>query len=383
MIPDETVRSALAAADQPVMLTSGAEVARAAKAWRRSRVLALDTEFVRERTYFANLGLVQISDAQTVWLLDPLADGTIAPLAELLADPRVAKLLHSPSEDLEVLQHVTGELPDPLIDSQLACAMLGQPLQLGYHHAAEWLLGVTVEKELTRSNWCARPLRQELLRYAGLDVCLLPLMWTLLKERLQEAGRLDWLQEDCARLLDEARTTARPEDAWQRIRGTGRLDGASLAILQSLSAWREAEARQRNRPRGFIVTDAVLIRIASERMRNLRDLEDLEGLHPRARQRYGKAITARVAEVLDQGVKLPELPRLDPAQRRELKRLRAEVARVAGELGVEPVLLASRRELEELVHGDGQPPWPGRLPGWRAELLEPVLSRAGQDSVQE
>ena len=368
--------TALAAAQRPLMLDTPAAASRAVKAWRRAGCLGLDTEFVRERTYHANLGLVQISDGQTVWLLDPLVEETLAPLTELLQDEGVIKLLHSPSEDLEVLLHVTGVAPEPLVDTQLACAMLGQPLQLGYHKAVEWLLNVPVEKELTRSNWCARPLRSELLHYAALDVCLLPEMWGRLRARLEELGRLDWLAEDCRRQLADARRPVAPADAWQRIRGSGKLDGSALAILASLAAWREREAQKRNRPRGFIVNDMVLLRIAAGKPRHANDLEAVEDLHPRARKRYGKGIVNMVGQVLESGKTQTPPPRLGGAQRKRLKRLRAGVAREAEHLGLEPALLASRKELEELVVTGAGAGLPGRLAGWRATVLEPVLNGA-------
>lgn len=376
MISRAQIQAALAAADAPIMLESAAQVSRAAKAWRRSPCLGLDTEFVRERTYFANLGLVQVSDGHTVWLVEPLAEGTLEPLRGMLEDQRIEKVLHGPSEDLEVLWHAVGAVPDPMVDTQLACAMTGQPLQLGYPKTAEWLLDVTVEKELTRSNWCARPLKAELLHYAALDVCLLPLVWSLLRERLEADGRLRWLREDCARQLEEARQTLRPADAWQRIKGMGRLDGASLAVLQSLAAWREREARRRNRPRGFVVPDNVLLAIAKRKTKQLRDLEDFEDLHPRARARYGQAICERVTKVLESGKELPAPPQLDTNQRREFKRLRRVTEGLAGELGIEPALLATRKDLEELVLAGAGGEWPARLQGWRRELLEPVLGES-------
>ncbi len=288
MTSETALKTALAAADRPIMLERSAEVGRAAKAWRRAGLVALDTEFVRERTYHADLGLVQVSDGQTVWLIDPLGDGVLDPLGELLEDRNVVKLLHSPSEDLEVLRHVTGALPEPLIDSQLACALLGQPLQLGYHKAAEWLLGVPIDKDLTRSNWLARPLRPELLHYAALDVCVLPLMWADLERRLDTLDRLDWLAEDCARMLTDARAPVAPDRSWERIKGAGRLGGQELAVLQALAAWREEEAQRRNRPRGFIIPDPVLLTIARDRIQDTADLDILDGLHPRAARRYGR-----------------------------------------------------------------------------------------------
>ncbi len=367
---DDRIPAALAAAEHPLVLDEPAAFSRAAKAWARSPVLGMDTEFVRERTYHANLGLVQVSDGQTVWLLDPLTRGAAETIARLLRDERITKLLHSPSEDLEVLRHAFGCLPEPLVDTQLACALLGQPLQLGYHKAVEWLLAVQVDKDLTRSNWCARPLSEAQLRYAALDVCLLPEMWRRLEPELQQLGRLDWLAEDSRRQARRALEPSPPEDAWQRIRGAGRLDGTSLAILQRLAGWRERVAQERNRPRGFIIPDAALLQIARLKATEPDRLESIEGLHRRARERHGKALLGMVRQSLESGARVAPLPSLAPAQRRTLAALRSVVEREARALGVEPAVLASRRELETLVHSGGDE-IPERLSGWRL----PVVTR--------
>ena len=369
------LEAALTAAERPIILTGAAQLARAEKAWRRASLLAVDTEFVRERTYYADLGLVQISDGQTVWLIDPLGDGELAPLRRLLADQNITKLLHSPSEDLEVLQHVTGELPVPMVDSQLACSLLGQPLQLGYHKAAEWLLNVPIDKDLTRSNWLARPLRPELLRYAALDVCVLPMMWDLLRGRLEQLGRLSWLQEDCQRAVDAARATTPGAERWRRIKGIGRLGGSELAVLQALAAWREEEAERRNRPRGFILSDPVLLAIAGERITNTSGLAALDGLHPRVRQRHGQQLVRLVESTLASGRQLSAPPQADPRERALLKELRSVVAAAAERLELDPTVLAAKRDLEALLfHRD--PDWlPERLRGWRrAEVGEALLA---------
>ncbi len=361
------LHTAISAADSAVLLQAPEQVHEAAKAWRRSERLGLDTEFVRERTYHANIGLVQVSDGRTVWLLDPLVEGNLEPLAELLEDRGVAKIVHSPSEDYELLLHAVGALPRPALDTQVACAMLGQPLQVGYHTAVEWLFGVEVDKGQTRSNWCARPLRSEQLHYAALDVCLLPLMWEQLEARLRERGRLEWFHEDCNRQLEQSAVPANDGATWQRIRGLGRLDGTSLAVLQALAGWREREARKRNRPRGFIVPDPVLVHIAERKLTEPRALEDLEDLHPRAAQRYGRNIAEIVSSTLDAGSELPVISPLTGSQRKLLRRLRARVLERANELDVEPALLAPKRDIEELIRNGGD--LPARLTGWRTEVI--------------
>lgn len=365
---NRAIQAALKAADSATLLTTADQVSKARDGWRENGVLALDTEFVRERTYYADIGLIQVSDGRNVWLVDPLADRSLAPVKELLQDRSITKLVHSPSEDLEVLLHSMDALPEPMVDTQLACAFLGQPLQLAYHAAANWLLGVEVAKDQTRSNWLKRPLRQEQLYYAALDVCLLPEMWRKLDQELSARSRQGWLEEDCARQLKRARTTTPDEESWLRIRGIGRLDGTGLAIIRRLAAWREEQARSRNQPRGFIIPDPVLLVIAREQVTNQAQLASLEQLHPRARQKYGEKVTALVREVLQSGEALEEIKPLTSRERKTLDRLRTMVSTKAEELGVDPALLASRRELESLLRLQGKA-WPDKFNGWRREVM--------------
>jgi ribonuclease D len=370
----KAIETALEAAKSAILLNSGAQISRAAKAWQRCELLGIDTEFVRERTYFANIGLVQISDGQTVWLLDPLIEGALEPLKFLLEDPSVSKIFHSPSEDLDVLLHAVGAVPEPMIDTQLACALLGQPLQMGYHTAAGWLLDVTIDKDQTRSNWCARPLRQVQLRYAALDVCLLPMMWQLLRERLEEKNRFNWLLEDCGKQLEKSRQPVDASMAWQRIRGHGRLDGGELAVLQALAEWREQEARERNRPRGFVIPDIVLLNISRNRIISVTELENIDELHPRAIHRHGDKIIRIVRHVIESGLALETVRPMTTSERKRLAKMRALVLSKATSLGMEPVVLASKRDLEALVL-NGHRGWPERLCGWRRREIGSELER--------
>ena len=261
----EEIKTALSAAEHPIMVESASQLEQAIEELLACDLVGIDTEFVRERTWRADLGLVQLSDGKRVWLVDPLSSGPLEPLARLFSNKDIIKILHAPSEDLDVLLYTTGSVPDPLFDTQIACAMLGQSLQMGYHKTVEWLLDLAIDKGETRSNWCHRPLRPAQIRYAALDVCLLPSMQRILMERLDKLGRAGWLAEDCARLLDRARTPAEPELSWKRLNGNGRLDGVSLAILQELATWRDTEAEKRNLARGFVIKDNDLMTIASKK----------------------------------------------------------------------------------------------------------------------
>jgi len=363
------IETALNAADHPIMVESAAQLEQALEAWLQCEVIGIDTEFVRERTWRADLGLVQLSDGERVWLVDPLKTGPLDPLSSLLNNPGIIKILHAPSEDLEVLLHTTGAVPEPLFDTQVACAMLGQSLQMGYHTAVEWLLSITIDKDETRSNWLHRPLRPAQLRYAALDVCLLPMMHRQLLAALRDLGRESWLAEDCDRLLTKAQTPADPELSWKRINGNNRLDGSSLEILKTLATWRDNEAQRRNLARGFVIKDRALMTIAHKKPGNLSALSDLDILHPRSIQRHGPELIAQVDQILQEGLTSEAPESLKPEHRNLMKDMRELVSQKATELSIEPALLASRRELEALILNPENEPIPERFLGWRNNII--------------
>ena len=363
------INIALSAADMPIMVESAQQLEQAVNDWLKCEIIGIDTEFVRERTWRADLGLVQLSDGKTVWLVDPLKTGTLDPLATLLNNQNIIKILHAPSEDLDVLLFTTGAVPEPLFDTQIACAMLGQPLQMGYHTTVEWLLGITIDKGETRSNWCHRPLRAAQIKYAALDVCLLPMMQRQLLAKLNDLNRESWLAEDCARLLTKARTPADPEQSWKRINGNNRLDGSSLAILMSLATWRDQQAERRNLARGFVIRDNDLMTIANKKPGSLSALSDLNILHPRALQRHGTALIANIDQILRQELTAEVPDSLKPEHRKLMNDMRKLVQLKASELSIDPALLASRRELEGLILLPEGQPLPERFLGWRQDII--------------
>jgi len=374
MINQNEINIALAAADQPIMVESAGQLQQAIETWLECEVIGIDTEFVRERTWRAELGLVQLSDGERVWLVDPLKTGPLHPLAALLEDKNIVKILHAPSEDLDVLLYNTGAVPEPLFDTQIACAMLGESLQMGYHKTVEWLLGIIVDKGETRSNWCKRPLRPAQLHYAALDVILLPMMHRQLLTRLQDMDRENWLAEDCARLLTRAQTPADPEQAWKRINGNGRLDGTSLAILQSLATWRDKEAERRNLARGFVIRDPALLTIANQQPDSLAALSELDIWHPKAIQRNGHNLIAIIDQILQEGITAQAPDMLQPEHRKLMSDMRRLVLGKATELDVDPALLASKRELESLILSPQGEPLSERFLGWRKDIITDELT---------
>ena len=364
------MNNALSAAKHPILLESEAQLIAAAGDWQNCRSLGMDTEFVRERTYRADLGLVQISDGATAWLVDPVAIGSLDPLTELMEQQEITKILHSSSEDLEVLLHVLGVLPEPMVDTQIACAMLGQPLQLGYHHAVKWLLGIDIDKDQTRSNWSRRPLSSKQLHYAAMDVILLPMMLDGLRQRLEDSGRWEWLEEDVARMKRNSLSPVTPENAYLRFPANERLDDSSLRVLQALAAWREKIADSRNRARGFVVSDTGLMKMAQLKPSCPDEIQDIEDIHPGMLRRYQDQLLQLIANARSDHSAVERIEQLGNAQKKQLNRMRLTVRSRAEELGIDPALLASRRELERLIRAvSHEQPLPERFLGWRKQVI--------------
>jgi ribonuclease D len=370
MLDNTFMKQALSAGEHPILLESAAQLADAANQWESSEMLGIDTEFVRERTYRADLGLVQISDGRTAWLVDPQAVGSLEPLAQLMANTAITKILHSSSEDLEVLMYALGQLPEPLVDTQIASAMLGQPLQMAYQHAVKWLFDVSIDKDQTRSNWCRRPLHSRQLRYAAMDVVLLPMMLQKIRPQLEEAGRWEWLVEDVARMKRNSLTPVEPEKAYLRFPGIGRMDCNALKALQALAAWREKTAKMKNRARGFVISDSGLMQLARLRPSSEKEIREIEEIHPGALHRYQTRLLQLITDSQFSTATVENIEKLSNTQHQQLKAMRRSVSESAQELGIDPALLASRRELEKLIRAAAMGQQiPERFLGWRKEII--------------
>ncbi len=333
-------------------------------------VIGFDTEFVRDRTFFPKPGLLQVSDGHSIWLVDPiaLADSTHfrSWLADCLTNPAQAKILHSVGEDFEVLELLSGVYPSPLFDTQIAAALLGFPLQMRYEALAEALIDIQFAGGLARNNWCRRPLPAEWSEYAAHDVIALPAMQTHLTDQLEQIGRLQWHTEDCARSVQRAQT--RP-DPLLRIKAATRLDDPALAKLSQLVKWREHQARQRDLPRSFVAKDRVLITLSKQRPETMQQLEKIEDMHKGFIRRYGTELLALIAEDPIGFERPPELRPLTTDQQNAIKATQKTIRTIAEQLNIEAPLLASRRDLTQLIL-TGQSDW---LNGWRGEVLDGAL----------
>jgi ribonuclease D len=367
-----------------VRLDSGAALAAAARRWLAAPAVALDTEFVRERTFYPRLGLIQVADGEAAYLVDPLAVRDLAPLGEVCRAAGTLKVVHSASEDVEVFYRALGAVPAPLFDTQIAAGLAGIGAGLSYQRLVAALLGIELPKGETRTDWLARPLSPAQLAYAAEDVaCLLPL-YQRLRQELVALGRLDWALEDSAGLLDTSRLEVDPEAAWRRVRGAGRLDRRRLGVLRALAAWREREARRRDLPRGFVLRDEALLELALRRPATAEELRRVPGLEPQlaARDGGGWLELIRGAMALDEA-ELPPAPWRPPgsAAVRELEsRLRAVVRERAAALALPPELLAPRRALDAVLRSalsDPEPRLPRDLDGWRRQVVgEELLAAA-------
>lgn len=336
-------------------------------------VLALDTEFVRERTYWPQLALVQIAAGEgddDILLVDPLAPGMPAALARILADPRSLKLMHSAGEDLIALKYTCNALPQPLFDTQIAAALCGIGAGLGYQRLVQEQLGVTVDKGETRSDWLRRPLSPSQLHYAADDVRHLAAAWRTLRDRLDAAGRMPWLEEDCARMLANA-AQDEPE-RWPHLamRSAQFLDRDGQVRLLRLLRWRDTQARASDRPRSWILDNELAPLLARTPPRDLAELQKVFDGQPKAPRKLAAQVLDALHAPLPDEDAMP-LARIDDRDRQAYKRLQQAVAERSAELGLPDGVLASRRWLEALQDGED---WPGALAGWRRSQLEPTLA---------
>jgi ribonuclease D len=337
--------------------------------------IGLDTEFMRERTYRAELCLLQLTTRRGPICVDPLALPEIGVLAPALGAGGPPKVLHAGRQDLEVLLPLLGPLA-PLFDTQIAAALCGHPAQVGYAELVRRVLGHEVPKGQTRTDWSRRPLSTEQIEYALDDVRhLLPLRDQLLGA-LERLGRLDWLAEECTTLerLDVLAVDA--DRAWLRFRGVEGWDEGRLRLLKALAAWRERRAVARNRPRGWILDDAVLREIVLQVPRTRDALAQVEGMPEGVVRHSGDELLGLIeaARVPDPTPPLPKRERPDPALVARTKRLAETAQATAQELGVAPELLATRRVLEDIARGTDPATVLG---GWRASVLAERLRAIG------
>ena len=341
-------------------------------AHRTSATVALDTEFMRTNTFRARLALVQINMEGDIAVLDAPKLDDLGALMSRLRDPACTSVMHGASEDLEAMLPILPQGPAILFDTQIAAAMAGLGFGLSYQKLALALVGIDLPKAETRSDWLQRPLTAAQLDYAAQDVAHLPLIHSILAQKLAALGRSEWLAEDCQRLVDRVCNSAPDPQPQRAFRGAAGWSREQQALLRRVLLWRDATARALDKPRPWILDDAHALGLVAQTPADADELfERCKGQRAlRGAQRQ------QLLEILHKPLATDELD-IEPiataptsAQKRQLAALRDEVASIAARLALPDGLLCPRRHLETLVY---EGVWPRGLDGWRKPLLHDVL----------
>lgn len=331
--------------------------------------IGVDTEFVREKTFHAQLCLVQIATERQIFCADPMGidaknEERAASLWQAILTP--TWVLHSGRQDLEVVYQATGRLPSALFDTQVAAALVGYQPQLGYASLVKECFGVELAKSHTRANWAQRPLSDKLIHYAAEDVQYLLQAEDVLSERLDQAGRLAWAVEDSLALLDPSLYENDPAQAIERLKGARNLRGPARTAAVRLAAWREREALRSNRPRQWIMRDATLLDLAVNRPDSTGKLRMTPGLSPKTVARVGEALLRELAKARGDESDYRPPGRPGESQKAALKEMQKEVADVARELDLATELIAPKKELSAAMLGQREL---RIFRGWRHELI--------------
>lgn len=336
-----------------------------------SSVLAIDTEFLREKTYYARLCLLQLATDDEVAIVDPFAVNDLHVLVPLLADRGIVKLFHAGGQDLEILYREVGMLPEPIFDTQVAAALLGHTQQIGYGALVHSVCGVNLKKVDSYTDWSRRPLSDSQLEYAADDVVYLPGIYREMCAMLDTRGRREWLAPDFAELSDPARYEADPRQRFRRLKRVSSLSRRQLSAAREVAAWREEEAARRDVPRKWVITDEQIVEACKREARSIDELFMVRGMREKLPTRDARTVAA----LLRKGLDAPQdrWPVLDRASKSEpnvdaqLDLMEAVVRLRARENGIAMQTLASRDDLARLARGYTEEV--DVLRGWRRAMV--------------
>ncbi len=371
-------------------------------------LIAVDTEFFRETTYFPQLALVQVATDSIVACIDPLAFDAKPYLKKLLIEQPLTKIFHSCSQDIEVLFYYLGESPTSIYDTQIAHALLSDNHQIGYAALVENELNVQLDKSQTRTNWLQRPLTDKQIQYAGEDVIYLYQLHKKLEEQLHQSGRKTWFDEESSRLASTKNSFHVDKNKlWKRVKGATKLNRKNLAIVQSIAIWRENIAQKRDKTRKRILSDELIIQLALtppessnalDQMMNQKYNTGNDGFNSKEKQQLFETITT-VQNSTEDSWPDNRFNALDSQQKLLLKNLQQQLHKKAEELGISSAVLSSRKELEKLIsfypsaHEDDntdkqlstavmQQPNLNITRGWRYQCIGQLLIRALKQPIK-
>ena len=344
--------------------------------------IAIDTEFVRDKTYYPKLCLIQIASPTAIACIDPIALSDLSALKPLFANQAQVKIFHAARQDLEILLSDVGVMPTPMFDTQIAATLLGLGEQIGYGNLVKACMNIELTKQHARADWEQRPLSKAQLDYAADDVRYLVQMYPRILDDLEKRGRREWLDNDFAALTDPALYEVTFSEQWQRVSGNQKLRRKQLAILQELCVRREQTAMDKDKPRKWIVADNNLISIATQMPTSTGKLANIRGLNSSTIDKQGNAIVAAVKSALDK----PEDQWPTPKKRKQLSKnqeasvdaLMAIAKLKASEHSISVGALVNKAELEKLILGETNLTIQN---GWRYSLVGESLVQFLENKV--
>ncbi|WP_376707890.1 ribonuclease D [Parashewanella spongiae] len=362
-----------------VLITKQNQLDEFVESCKNCKVLALDTEFVRTRSYYAKLGLIQVFDGNTLALIDPITELNLTDFWSLLVDESIIKLLHSASEDLEIFAHYGKVQPVPYFDSQIAASLIGMGHGLGYAKLIETCLGITLDKGESRTDWIKRPLSDKQLHYAANDVFYLYHVFSYLETRLREINRLEWLYEEGEFLCKGRLEEIDYENAYLKVKNGFQLQRMQLAYLKPLATWRLKTAVKRDLALGFVVKDHALIAISKRAPQNLSDLSNIRELLDSEKRKHGHAIVECMINAdIEQLPQAIDVIAFRPDYKSCFKLIKAALSQISEDHNIPMEFIGSKRYIHQYLNwlwSDKKHEKPRVLTGWRQEVIEPRLSQ--------
>jgi ribonuclease D len=365
-----------------MIITTTSDLSAHCEKWRKNAFITVDTEFLREKTYWPILCLIQVGDDSGAVAIDPLAPGMdLAPFFEVMQDQNVLKVFHAARQDIEIFVKLSGKVPHPIIDTQVAAMVCGFGEQVSYETLVNALTKNIIDKTQRFTDWSRRPLSAKQIDYALSDVIHLRPIYSELKERAEKSGRWSWIQEEVGVLSNPKTYSSEPYEMWERIRSRTN-NPKFLAIVRELAAWREITAQAKDLPRGRVLKDEQLLELASDPPTSEDDYKKYRNFGSGLANQFGKAVFACVQKALalspDQWPKIELKRGLPPAKAALLELLKVLLRVKSEEQGVAAKLIASSDDLEKITlnQDDGVP----ALLGWRRQVFgdDAILLRDGK-----
>jgi ribonuclease D len=339
-------------------------------------LIAIDTEFIRTDTFYPKIALIQLSDGETIWLVDVLAIDNFIPLKALLESPDNTLIFHACAEDLEVLDHSVNIQPSQIFDTQIAAGIVNIGYCMGYARLVDALLDIQLDKQETRSNWLARPLTAKQLDYAEVDVLHLHSLHRLLIKMLAEQNRVEWFEEESQGLFSVVDQRKNNQNYYSRIRGAWRLSPQSLNTLRHLCQWRDNISRTKDVPKSRVAKDNVLLELAKQMPKYKHQLYGVEDWHPISVRRYGELILSEIENSRHQIADAWAPKPLSSSLNATFKSIRQSLLKIAEKQKIPPEFLSNKRELEDILRScqQGNCQLPERIrQGWRQQWVQDAI----------